>query len=183
MHMKKLAVYCGSSTGFNPIYQENAKLFGQLMVNNGLDLIYGGGAIGIMGCLADTVLHYGGSVFGVIPEFLDQVEITHRGLTELHVTENMPDRKAKMYDLADGFVALPGGIGTMEELFEVFTWKQLQIHNKPIGILNTNGYFDYLLTYLEHMVKEGFLQSLHKDLILVRDDPESLIADIHRSVS
>ena len=181
--MKKIAVYCGSSTGSNPIYQENAKLFGQLMVNNGLDLIYGGGAIGIMGCLADTVLHYGGSVFGVIPEFLDKVEITHRGLTELHVTENMPDRKAKMYDLADGFVALPGGIGTMEELFEVFTWKQLQIHNKPIGILNTNGYFDYLLTYLEHMVKEGFLQSLHKDLILVRDDPESLIAAIHRSVS
>jgi len=181
--MKKLAVYCGSSLGVDPVYQEEAMKLGEMMAKENFGLIYGGGAIGIMGCIADSVLKHGGAAFGVIPKFLDQVEITHKGLTDLFVTENMPDRKNKMYQLADGFVALPGGIGTMEELFEVYTWRQLKIHDKPIGILNVNGYYDHLIAHIDHMVSEGFLQKKHTELIFVRNEPGALLNEMLKVIS
>ena len=176
--MKRLAVYCGSSLGVNPLYQEEAIKLGEMMAKENCGLVYGGGAIGIMGAIADSVMKHGGSALGVIPKFLDQVEITHNDLTELFVTENMPERKNKMYQLADGFIALPGGIGTMEELFEVYTWRQLKIHDKPIGILNINGYYDHLIAHIDHMVSEGFLQRKHTELIFVRSEPGALLNEM-----
>jgi len=176
--MKRLAVYCGSSLGVDPTYREKAIKLGEMMVKENCGLVYGGGAIGIMGAIADSVLKHGGSASGVIPKFLDQIEITHNGLTELYVSENMPERKNKMYELADGFVALPGGIGTLEELFEVYTWRQLKIHDKPIGILNINGYYDHLIAHINHMVSEGFLQKKHTELIFVRNEPRELLNEM-----
>ncbi len=176
--MKRLAVYCGSSLGVDPTYREKAIKLGEMMAKENCGLVYGGGAIGIMGAIADSVLKHGGSASGVIPKFLDQIEITHNGLTELYVSENMPERKNKMYELADGFVALPGGIGTLEELFEVYTWRQLKIHDKPIGILNINGYYDHLIAHINHMVSEGFLQKKHTELIFVRNEPRELLNEM-----
>lgn len=173
--MKKLAIYCGSRSGENPIYREHAIEMGYVLAKNNIGLVYGGGAVGIMGCIADTVLSHHGHVCGVIPAFLDQVEITHHGLSELFVTKDMPERKNKMYEIADGFIALPGGIGTLEELFEVFTWRQLKLHTKPIGVLNTNGYYDYLFKHIEHMVNEGFLSKIHAQLIIIEDNSISLL--------
>ncbi|MFT7612204.1 MAG: hypothetical protein ACI9J3_001158 [Parvicellaceae bacterium] len=174
--MNRIAVYCGSSAGVNPTYIEAAKKLGDIMVNLGADLVYGGAQIGLMGVIANQVLTKGGKVYGVIPDFLDEKEITHLGLTELYVTKDMPERKLKMFDLATGFIALPGGIGTFEELFEIFTWRQLNLHQKPIGILNTNGYYDHLIAQLNNSVQEGFLKQSHMDHIAIADDPKALIA-------
>ena len=173
--MNRIAVYCGSSSGTNPIYEQAAKALGKLMAERQIGLVYGGAQIGIMGAIANEVLTNGGEVIGVIPGFLDQIEITHRHLTELHVTEDMPERKNKMFECADGFIALPGGIGTLEELFEIFTWRQLRLHTKPIGILNTNGYYDLMLAQLKHSAEEGFLKKSHLELIMVESEPAKLI--------
>ncbi|MBT4775741.1 MAG: TIGR00730 family Rossman fold protein [Crocinitomicaceae bacterium] len=177
--MKNIAIYCGSRSGHSSIYQEQAIEMAEVLAKNNIGLIYGGGAIGIMGHIADTVLNHHGHVTGVIPSFLDKVEITHHGLSELFVTKDMPERKNKMYELADGFIALPGGIGTLEELFEVFTWRQLSLHNKPIGVLNTNGYYNYLIQHIAHMVTEGFLSKTHARLIIIEDNPTSLLQNMN----
>jgi len=173
--MNRIAVYCGSSPGVNPVYIEEAKKLGDIMANKGIELVYGGAQIGLMGAIANQVLTKGGKVYGVIPEFLDKIEITHLGLTELHITKDMPERKLKMFELASGFIALPGGIGTFEELFEIFTWRQLNLHQKPIGILNTNGYYQNLIEQLKHSVQEGFLKQEHIDFIAIADTPSELI--------
>ena len=175
VHMKRIGVYCGSSLGTNRAYENAAKELGRIMAQRGLDLVYGGAQIGIMGAIAESVLNDAGKVYGVIPGFLDKVEITHQGLTELHTTSDMPERKKKMYELSDGYIALPGGIGTLEELFEVYTWRQLNLHQKPIGILNTAGYYNHLLAHIEHAIKEDFMRIDHKDLFAVSDDPEELL--------
>ena len=143
--MKSIAVYCGSSAGTNPNYVAQAQALGAAMVAQGLTLVYGGGRVGLMGTIADAVLAHGGQVIGVIPDFLDDKELAHLGCTELHVVKTMHERKLMMADRADGFVAMPGGYGTLEELFEVLTWGQLGLHQKPVALLNVDGYYDHLL--------------------------------------
>ncbi|BBL71252.1 putative cytokinin riboside 5'-monophosphate phosphoribohydrolase [Methylogaea oryzae] len=145
------------------------------MAERGVGLVYGGGAIGLMGEVADAVLAGGGEVIGVIPRFLSGEEIAHSGLTELHVVESMHERKARMAELADGFAALPGGIGTLEELNEILTWAQLELHAKPVGVLNTAGFFDGFLAFLRFTVREGFLAEKHRRLLLSADEPEDLL--------
>ena len=175
IEMKKIAVYCGSSVGVDSIYSDKAKELGEMMAELSIGLVYGGASIGLMGTIADRVLEKGGEVHGVIPEFLDEVEITHNGLTQLHKTKDMPERKQIMYDLSDGFIAMPGGIGTLEELFEVYTWKQLNLHQKPIGILNVLGYYDNMIAHIHQAVREGFMKKDHLDLIRISSDPAELL--------
>lgn len=174
--MKRLCVFCGSSVGFRPVYSEQAKLFGGLIAARPLELVYGGGHVGLMGVLADAVLAGGGKVVGVIPRALVDKELAHRGLTELHVTGTMHERKQIMADLSDGFAALPGGPGTCDELFEIVTWAQLGIHRHPIGLLNTEGYFDPLLSWVERAFDEGFVKEKHRSLLMVESEPEKLLA-------
>jgi uncharacterized protein (TIGR00730 family) len=173
--MRSLCVFCGSSFGTRPVHGEAARRLGAILAARKIELIFGGGHIGLMGVLADAVLAGGGRAVGVIPRALVERELAHTGLTELHVVETMHQRKALMADRADAFVALPGGYGTCDELFEILTWAQLHIHAKPIGLLNTAGYFDSLLTWLDHLVAEGFLRSLHRDLLLVADESDLLL--------
>lgn len=154
--MKSVCVYCGSSPGNRPEYAEAAALLGRTLAARGLALVYGGGKVGLMGIVADSVLAHGGTVVGVIPDALMQKEVGHRGLTELHVVRNMHERKQMMADRADAFIALPGGVGTFEELFETFTWLQLGYHDKPVGLLNVAGFYDGMLGFLSHAVHEGF---------------------------
>src|SRR5437660_1798871 len=151
--MKRLCVFCGSAVGNNLVYADTARQLGALLAARGLGLVFGGGHIGLMGVLADAVLAGGGEVDGVIPQALRDKELAHLGLTRLHVVESMHQRKARMADLSDAFAALPGGFGTGDEFFEILTWRQLKIHHKPIGILNTAGYFDAMLSWLDHMVR------------------------------
>ncbi len=174
--MKHLCVFCGSSPGASVAYETAAKTLAVTLVDHNIGLVYGGASVGIMGTLADAVLLRGGQVLGVIPQTLVDLEVAHDGLTELKVVDNMHERKAVMADAADGFVALPGGLGTLEELFEVLTWSQLGFHQKPSGLLNVEGYYDGLLTFLEYAVSEQFvspvqLGALHRD-----DDPSRLLA-------
>jgi uncharacterized protein (TIGR00730 family) len=173
--MKRLCVFCGSSAGGRPEYADAAREFGALMVRRGLGLVYGGGHVGLMGVLADAVLAGGGEVVGVIPQALVDRELAHPGLTELRVVGTMHQRKALMADLADGFAALPGGYGTADELFEILTWAQLGLHARPIGLLNTAGYFDALLAWLDQMVREQFLRPEHRRLLLTADGPAALL--------
>src|SRR2546421_2418842 len=154
--MRRVCVFCGSRTGTAPVYAEEARRLGAALCRRGLGLVYGAGNIGLMGVLADAVLAHGGEVIGVIPRALVDKELAHAGLTQLHIVETMHQRKALMEQLADAFVALPGGYGTGDELFEILTWAQLHIHAKPIGLLNVAGYFDALLAWLNHTVAEGF---------------------------
>ncbi len=170
-----IAVYCGSSFGVNPTYQETAKTLGQLLAARGIGLVYGGGKVGLMGAIANAVLQAGGSVIGVIPHALKQREVAHMGLTDLYVVPDMHTRKAKMIELADGFIVLPGGIGTLEELFEVWTWAQLGYHQKPVGLLNVEGYFDLLLGFLDFGVAQGFQKSATRALLLVESQPLELL--------
>ena len=179
--MKSLCVFCGSSPGANGAYAEAARAFGTLLVTNNITLIYGGGKVGLMGQLADSVLKNGGEAIGVIPETLFKKEVAHQNLTKLHVVENMHVRKALMYELSDGFVALPGGTGTLDELFEVFTWIQIGYLSKPIGLLNVNGYFNHLSTFLEHTVAERFVKPEHLTMLLVDDNGESLLHRMHNT--
>ena len=173
--MKSIAVFCGSSNGASEVYREGAILFGKELARQNITLIYGGSSVGIMGAVADTVLQEGGKVIGVIPTFLDEREISHKHLTELIVVNSMHERKRKMMDLADGFIALPGGPGTLEEFFEVFTWSQIGLHKKPCGILNINHYYDLLIALYDHMQDEQFLQAQFRNALIVDTDAKGLL--------
>jgi uncharacterized protein (TIGR00730 family) len=173
--MRHVCVFCGSKSGGRPLYAEAARHFGAALVARGCGLVFGAGHVGLMGVLADAVLAAGGRAVGVIPQALVDRELAHRGLTELRVVETMHQRKALMADLSDAFVALPGGYGTGDELFEILTWAQLGIHAKPVGLLNTAGYFDPMLAWLDHMVREDFLRRKHRELLLVADDADGLL--------
>jgi len=176
--MKAVCVYCGSSFGVNPVHSEAAKAFGRALVAANLGLVYGGGKVGLMGVIADTVMAEGGRAIGVIPELLVNKEVGHTGLTELHVVPDMHHRKKMMADLSDAFVALPGGAGTLEELFEVYTWAQLGYHHKPVGVLNIDGFYDPLIALLRHTVSEGFMRQTYFDLLQIDSDPAALITKI-----
>ena len=176
MHtMKTLAVYCGAARGVNPVYADAARLLARAMVDHNISLVYGGGKVGLMGVIADEVLRLGGEATGVIPRALVEREVGHAGLTRLFVVKDMHERKAMMADLAEGFVAMPGGMGTLEELFEMVTWAQLGIHAKPIGLLNVNGFYDGLRAFVGHQVAEGFVRPEHEDLMIADSDPDQLI--------
>lgn len=171
----RICVFCGSSPGTDPNYLEQATALGALLAERGIGLVYGGASIGTMGAVADGALAAGGEVVGVIPEHLSRVEISHPGLTELHVVADMHERKAKMAALADGFLALPGGMGTLEELFEIWTWAQLGLHTKPLGLVDVGGFYRPLWTFVEHMVTEGFVRPQHRDLVSIDADPRVLL--------
>lgn len=171
----RVCVFCGSSTGRQPIYAEAAAGLGRLLAERGIDLVYGGATVGTMGVIADAALAAGGRVIGVIPTQLVDLEIAHRGLTELHEVADMHQRKALMADRSDAFIALPGGAGTLEELFEVWTWSQLGLHAKPIGLLDVGGYYDRLRPLLDHMVAEGFLRAEYRDGLQIGPDPVELL--------
>jgi uncharacterized protein (TIGR00730 family) len=176
--MKSLCVYCGSSIGASPVYAEAARALAKSMVDNNISLVYGGGNVGLMGVIADEVMRLGGEATGVIPKALMDKEVGHSGLTHLHIVKDMHERKAMMAELSDGFVAMPGGIGTLEELFEVFTWSQLGLHDKPIGLLNVNGFYDRLIAFLEHVVAERFLRAEQAALLIPEKEPDSLVAKL-----
>lgn len=173
--MKSICVYCGSSPGRQEAYTEAARDLAKSLVERNLRLVYGGASVGIMGLVADAVLQLGGEAVGVIPQALAQKELAHPNLTELHVTRSMHERKTMMAELADGFIALPGGIGTLEEIFEIWTWAQLGFHGKPCGLLNIAGYYDALITFLDHTVAEQFVRGPHRSMLLVEQDPEALL--------
>ncbi|MDD2918393.1 TIGR00730 family Rossman fold protein [Rhodoferax sp.] len=173
--MKAVCVYCGSSPGRLDAYADAARALGQALVARDLGLVYGGASIGLMGLVADTVLQLGGRAVGVIPQALARKEVVHRHLTELHVTQSMHERKTMMAELSDGFIAMPGGIGTFEEIFEIWTWSQLGIHTKPCGLLNVAGYFDALTTFLDHATAEEFLKPPHRALLIVEQQPQALL--------
>jgi uncharacterized protein (TIGR00730 family) len=174
-HLRRLCVYCGSSSGENPVYSEAAAELGRVLAERGIELIYGGGCRGLMGRLADAVLQAGGRATGVIPEGLVALEVAHQGLTNLHVVRSMHERKALMADLADGFLVLPGAWGTLDELCEVVTWAQLGIHKKPCGLWNVYGYWDLFLDFLQHAVVQGFLKQAHFQLLRVSSDLDKLL--------
>lgn len=163
--MKRLCVFCGSAEGFSPAYLEMAKALGTFMAKNDIALVYGGATIGVMGAVADAVLANNGKVIGVIPKTLVDYEIAHRGLTELHIVEGMHERKKLMYDKSDAFLSLPGGMGTLDEMFEILTWSQLKLHSKPCFIYNFQGFYDSLLEYLRHAHKEGFIKPQHLSML------------------
>jgi len=173
-----VCVYCGSSSGISPVYADAAKSLGQKLVKHHLSLVYGGGHVGLMGIVADAVLEAGGEVTGVIPKALMDSEVGHDRLTRLVVVNDMHERKALMAEHADGFIAMPGGIGTLEELFETLTWAQLGFHEKPIGLFNVAGFYDPLIDFLRHQTSQGFLRAEHKDLLLVQTEPDSLIEQL-----
>jgi uncharacterized protein (TIGR00730 family) len=176
MRLHRLCVFCGSNPGHDPAYRALAVEFGQALARRGLGLVYGGGRVGLMGALADAALAAGGEVIGVIPQSLWDREIGHQGLTELRVVGSMHERKAVMAELADGFVALPGGAGTLEELFEMWTWAQLGLHRKPCGLLDAGGFFDPLLVFLDHLVTTGFVRPAHRAMLVTAASPEELLA-------
>ena len=178
--MQRICVYCGSNMGTREEYSTAARDLADVLVRHELELVYGGAAVGIMGVIADRVLEQGGKVHGVIPRLLQEKEIAHTGLTELHVVSSMHERKSMMAVLSDGFIALPGGFGTLEELIEIVTWGQLQFHDKPCGILNVRGYFDHLLKYLDHAVTEGFLRYENRGMLLHDTDPAGLVQQFER---
>ena len=174
--MKTVCVFCGSSPGSDPTYSEAAKATGVALVCRGLQLVYGGGKVGLMGALADAVLSAGGRVVGVIPRVLADSEIAHQGLSELQVVETMHERKARMAELGEAFIALPGGAGTLEEIFEQWTWAQLGVHVKPCGFLNVKGYFDPLLEMIRRMTAEQFMRPEYASMLMVETEPERLFA-------
>ncbi len=176
--MKSIAVFCGSSMGNVPSYEQAARSLGQYLAKHKIQIIYGGAKVGLMGCVANGALEHGGSVIGVIPKFLTAKEIVHDHLTELIVVDTMQQRKTKMHELCDGIIALPGGYGTLEELFEVLTWGQLGLHINPIGLLNIEGYFDNLIGMLRNMVKSGFLKQVHQDMLTIDTSIEHLLSQM-----
>ncbi|PIF30610.1 hypothetical protein CLU81_1048 [Flavobacterium sp. 9] len=173
--MKRITVFCGSSFGTEKIYKEQATLLGQTLAKQNIELVYGGANVGLMGAVADGVLNEGGKVIGVLPNFLKSKEIAHLGLTELILVESMHERKTKMNDLCDGVIALPGGFGTLEELFEMLTWAQLGLHKKPIAILNINGFYDSLIELTKVMVEKGLLKDVNQQMLLVSDSIDDLL--------
>lgn len=183
--MKKIAslcVYCGSAAGGSPAFADAARALGRELVRRDIGLVYGGGNVGLMGAIADEVMANGGRATGVIPEALMKREVGHHGLTELHVVRDMHERKAMMAELADGFIAMPGGFGTLEELFEVTTWAQLGLHQKPIGLLNVNGFYDGLTGFASHLVAEGFVRPDHARLLMHAPDAAGLLDQFERYV-
>jgi uncharacterized protein (TIGR00730 family) len=173
--MKSLCVFCGSSSGNDAAYLALARECGSLIAQRGIRLVYGGGRVGLMGALADAALAAGGTVTGVIPQLLLDKEVGHTGLTELHVVDTMATRKWQMGELSDAFLALPGGIGTMDELFEAWTWSQLDLHDKPSGLLNFRGFYDPLVQFIDRSMQEGFLRPRHRDVLLVDDELPRLL--------
>lgn len=173
--IKRIAVYCGSAAGASEIYRLEAVKFAWILVEQGITLVYGGASVGIMGTVADTVLREGGKAIGVIPALLEGREIAHKNLTELHRVSTMHERKSKMIELADGFVALPGGFGTLEEFAEVFTWSQIGLHQKPVGLMNINNYYDPLLSLISKMTDEQFMQEKYRHMAVVETDGNALI--------
>jgi uncharacterized protein (TIGR00730 family) len=174
--VKSVCVYCGSSFGTDPAYLEATQTLARTFARERIRVVYGGAAVGLMGALADATLEAGGEVVGVIPQQLVDREIAHQGLTELHIVATMHERKALMAQLSDGFVALPGGIGTLEELIEVFTWSQLGLHAKPLGVLNVNGYYDRLGAFLDHAVEQGFQPAPQRAKLVMAADTDALLA-------
>lgn len=174
--MKAIGIFCGSSSGENPLYIETARYVGKTLAAADISIVYGGGKVGLMGAVADACLAHGGHVVGVMPRGLFEKEIAHKGLSELHVVENMHERKTKMAELSDGFIALPGGAGTLEEIFEQWTWAQLGIHHKPCAFLNINGYYDPLQTMVDKMVTEGFMHARYADMLPFATEAESVVA-------
>lgn len=174
--LRRVCVFCGSNSGSNPTYCRLADQLGRTLAAQGLGLVFGGGRVGLMGALADGALAAGGEVIGVMPQALIDREIGHRGLTELRIVGSMHERKALMVELSDGFVALPGGIGTLEELFEVWTWAQLGLHNKPCALLDPDGFFAPLVAFLDHLVVSGFVQPQYRAILHAAESPEELLA-------
>ncbi|GBL56887.1 MULTISPECIES: LOG family protein [Pseudomonas] len=175
MTLRSICVFCGASPGASPIYREAAESLGRHIAERGLRLVYGGGAVGLMGMVADAALAAGGEVVGIIPQSLKEAEIGHKGLSRLEVVDGMHARKARMAELSDAFIALPGGLGTLEELFEVWTWGQLGYHAKPLGLLEVNGFYDPLLTFLDHLVQERFVRAEHRQMLQRGATPAELI--------
>ncbi|HAB32959.1 MAG TPA: TIGR00730 family Rossman fold protein [Exiguobacterium sp.] len=173
--MNRLAVFCGSKDGAHPVFREAAGTLGQALAARDIGLVYGGSRVGTMGAVADATLTAQGQAIGVLPHFLQEKELAHPELTELHLVHSMHERKAKMSELADGFIILPGGPGTMEEFFEVFTWAQLGLHEKPCGVLNIDGYYDSLITLFDTMERQGFLIPEHRAMLVVESDPDRLL--------
>ena len=172
--MKRICVFCGSNNGANPVYQETAEKVGKFLAQENIELIYGGGRVGLMGTVADTVLANGGKVIGIIPESLAIREVAHEGLTELHVVDSMHTRKALMAEFSDGFIALPGGFGTFEEFCEIVTWAQLGIHQKPCALLNVEGFYDHLIALFDFSNHQKFIRDEHRRLVLVESEIEKL---------
>lgn len=181
--MKRVVVFCGSSLGFNPVYKEAAKSLGQYFANNNIGLVYGGGKIGMMGVLADTILENKGEVIGVIPKLLEKVEVIHAGVEEMIVCKNMSERKVIMSKLVDGYITLPGGFGTLDELFEALTLNQLHIEQKPVGLLNINGFFDAILMQIDKMVEEGYVRSENRKLLIVANNVDDLMVKMQQYVA
>jgi uncharacterized protein (TIGR00730 family) len=173
--MNRLAVYCGSATPADPIYIETARLVGRTLAGLGIGIVYGGGRLGLMGALADSALEAGGEVIGVIPEALRSAEVTHTGCTQVHIVAGMHERKRMFTDLSDGFLTIPGGVGTMDELWEAVSWAQLGYHQKPVGLLNVAGFYDQLIAFNQHMIDTGFVREQHKGILVSDDDLGRLI--------
>ena len=173
--MKSVALYCGSSVGNCYTFRDAARELTGLLGEQNIQIITGGGLVGLMGIIADEAIINNYHIIGVIPQFLVEKEVAHRGLSELHVVNSMHERKSKIVNMADGFIALPGGFGTLDELFETITWAQLGIHSKPVGILNVDGFYDRLMAHISHMVKENYVNEAHLDLFIVESDPKILL--------
>src|SRR3990170_6208615 len=181
--MKSISVFCGSSMGIDPVYISQAILLGKTLAKQNIQLVYGGARVGLMGAVADGVLNNHGKVIGVLPYFLKSKEIAHEGLTELILVESMHERKMKMHELCDGIIALPGGFGTLEELFEMLTWGQLGLHKKPVGLLNVNGFYDNLNLLLQTMVHQGFLKEINFKMLLLSNDIDNLLHQMNTYVA
>ena len=173
--MKRLAVYCGSALPADPVYVESAREVGRTLAGRGVGVVYGGGRLGLMGAVADAALEAGGEVIGVIPEALVKAEVAHQGCTELHVVQTMHQRKALFTDLSDGFITLPGGVGTMDELWEAISWAQLGYHAKPVGLLNVGGFYDQLIAFNQHMIATGFIRPQHASILSHAETIEALL--------
>ncbi len=181
--MKSIIVFCGSSDGYNEVYREAAAQLGELLASRGIRIVYGGAKVGLMGAVADAALQAGGEVVGVIPAFLSAKEVLHEGLTELITTKTMHERKLKMYELGEGIITMPGGWGTMDETFEMLTWGQLGLHQKPVGLLNVNGYYDALKALSDSMVQEGFLNEFVNAAMLMSSSAEDLLEQMENYVA
>jgi uncharacterized protein (TIGR00730 family) len=174
--MKSICIFCGANFNGNPVLKQTVEQLAEIMVSRDIALVFGGGKVGVMGLLAEAMLNKGGKAIGVIPQFLMDKEVGHTGLTELHIVENMHQRKQLMSDLCDGIIMLPGGFGTLEEFFEVLTWLQLGLHNKPIGVLNVNGFYDFLLKQMDVMVEQQFLKPANRELVITSADAIELVS-------
>lgn len=181
--MKRITVFCGSSSGTETIYQEQAHTLGKILAQRNIGLVYGGAKVGLMGAVANGVIEHRGEAIGVLPHFLSSKEIAHEGLSELILVDTMHERKTKMHELCDGVITLPGGFGTMEELFEMLTWAQLGLHQKPIGILNINGFYDELMALIQTMVNKGFLKPVNQQMLLIDDTIDGLLEKMQSYVA